>query len=251
MPNLSTRYLNLLKSALTDTLGTHTLSTNDGHDFNLTELLPNHPRFTGDDWPSFAHTMVGLKRLNQYQQAIETVVNDRIPGDIIECGCWRGGCAILAAAVLDVLGCTDKRIWVSDSFAGLPPPDVEADSDSPLHKFDYLAVSLAQVQAAFTRFGVNDKPVRYIQGWFKDTLPRFQGAPWSIIRADGDMFSSTMDILTNLYPGLSPGGILIIDDYFHIPACKQAVEQYRAENSITEEIVRIDAQGAYWRRKHP
>ena len=247
MNTIQTRYLNLIKSALTDTLGKFTLSTNDGTNVVLNNLLPDHPRWIGNDWPFLAHTMVGMKRLDQFQKAIEHVVANNIPGGIVECGTWRGGCAILAAAVLDVLGVRDRTIWVCDSFSGVPAPECVQDAAMVLHNYShYLGVSMDDVKAAFKRFGVNDDPVLYHAGMFKDSLPGLKGGTWSVIRADGEMYSSTMDILTNLYHGLSAGGIIVIDDYFHIQACRQAVDEFRDIRGITAEIQTIDTQGCFW-----
>ena len=87
-----------------------------------------------------------------------------------------------------------------------------------------------------------------LEGWFKDTLPTVADRTWAVIRLDGDMYESTMDALTNLYPQLSPGGFLIVDDYGFEP-CRQAVADYRAAHGIDEPIEEIDWLGAFWRRE--
>ena len=92
-----------------------------------------------------------------------------------------------------------------------------------------------------------DERVRFLEGWFKDTLPTVRDHTWSVVRLDGDMYESTIEGLTNLYPGLSVGGFLIVDDYGFEP-CRQAVEDYRTAHGITEPIVPIDWLGAYWRK---
>ena len=91
------------------------------------------------------------------------------------------------------------------------------------------------MQRNFELYNLLDERVRFLPGWFKDTLPTIRDRTWSVVRLDGDFYESTMDGLTNLYPKLSVGGFLIIDDY-SIPACRQAVEDYRTEHGIDEPI---------------
>jgi O-methyltransferase len=91
--------------------------------------------------------------------------------------------------------------------------------------------------------------VRFLPGWFKDTLPPLTGRrPWSLLRLDGDMYDSTTVALESLYPDLSPGGFVVIDDYGAVPQCRQAVEDFRAAQGIEEELRTIDWTGAFWRR---
>jgi O-methyltransferase len=194
----------------------------------------------------FSDTLIGLSRLDQLEEAISNVVRDGIPGDIIECGVWRGGASIFARGVLAALGVTDRKIWVADSFAGLPAPSHEIDSD--LSKLKELAIPLEQVKHRFERYGLLDNQVDFIPGWFGNTLA---GAPverLSILRADADIFSSTVDILSALYPRLSSGGYVIFDDYGAFPDCRAAVHAYRARHGIQAEIQNIDGIAVFWRK---
>lgn len=200
--------------------------------------------------PPGAFTMMGRARLEQLRRCIEGVLADDVPGDIIETGVWRGGGTIFATAVLRAHG-SDRAVYVADSFEGLPPPDLDrypADSFSDLHTRDELAVSIDDVRRHFRGFGLLDDRVRFVKGWFRDTLPPLSGHRWAVIRLDGDLYESTMDGLRNLHPGLSPGGFCIIDDYGAYEACRDAVHDYRREHGITEPIERIDWTGAWWRR---
>jgi O-methyltransferase len=200
--------------------------------------------------PPGAFTMMGRARLDQLRWCIEEVIAGEVAGDLIEAGAWRGGATIFATAVLRVHG-SDRGVYVADSFAGLPPPDVTrypADAFSDLHTRDELAVSLDAVREHFRQFGVLDEHVHFIQGWFRDTLPALADHRWAVIRLDGDLYESTMDGLRHLHPGLSPGGFCIIDDYGAYEACRDAVHDYRRENDITDPIERIDWTGAWWRR---
>ena len=207
-------------------------------------------RSEGKDWPLSAHTMIGEKRLSHLRVCVEEILAKNVPGDLIETGVWRGGACILMRAILKAYGITDRSIYVADSFQGLPKPTHavdKQDSGNDFYKDQQLAVSLEQVQANFRAYGLLDDQVRFVKGWFRDTLPLLTVPSFAVIRLDGDLYESTMDGLVNLYPKLSVGGFLIVDDY-HIPACKQGVEDYRKKNSITEPIQPIDWAGVYWRR---
>jgi O-methyltransferase len=256
--SLRAAYLELLKLALCDLTGAHTLTVSRSGDGRATdqplftrELSKDELtlRATGADWPFSGLTMVGLQRLDDLQQCVETVVADDVPGDLIEAGAWRGGASILMRATLDALG-ADRTVWVADSFEGLPRPDESfpEDRELDLSWLDYLAVSRDQVQRNFERFGLGDR-VEFIEGFFEDTLPELTGRTWSLLRLDGDTYESTWVALEALYPGLSPGGYVVVDDYLLIAECRRAVDEYRHQHGITEPIERIDMVGVRWRRE--
>ena len=201
--------------------------------------------------PPWAMTMIGTRRMDNIEQCVRQALGDGVPGDLIETGVWRGGSVIFMRAILKAHDATDRTVWVADSFAGLPKPDAKrypADAGDRHWTYGALAVSLEQVRANFGRFGLLDDQVRFLPGWFKDTLP---GAPierLAVARLDGDMYESTMDALEALYPKLQPGGFLIMDDYGAVPACQRATEDYRNRNGIREPIVPIDWTGVFWRK---
>jgi O-methyltransferase len=128
------------------------------------------------------------------------------------------------------------------------PADAAEERKEAFYKFDQLAVSLEEVRENFRLYGVLDERVRFLKGWFRDSLPTAPIDSISLMRLDGDLYESTWDALINLYPKLSRGGYCVIDDYGGIPACKQAVEDYRKQHDIREPIVAIDTTGVYWRR---
>ena len=208
-------------------------------------------RADGKDWPETAETMIGLRRLDNLQHCVETVLDDQVPGDLIETGVWRGGATIFMRAVLAAHEVTDRTVWVADSFQGLPEPDAArypADEGDQHSTWDVLAVSADQVRANFERYHLLDDQVRFLEGWFSDTLPAAPIDQLGVVRLDGDMYGSTWDAITVLYPKLSPGGFLIIDDYGAVPGCAKAIEDYRTEHAITEPIEHIDWTGAFWRK---
>jgi hypothetical protein len=207
-------------------------------------------RENGLGWPINGYTMIGTKRLNNIQYCIEEIVKNGVEGDFIETGVWRGGACIFAKTLFDILG-ENRKVWVADSFEGLPKPNTELypeDAGDDLYSLEQLRISLEQVQNNFKHFDLLDDNVKFLKGWFKDTLPTAPIERLAIVRLDGDMYESTMDCLTNLYHKLSPGGFIIIDDYGVIPACKKAVHDYRDKHGITEEIINIDDSGYYWQK---
>jgi hypothetical protein len=208
-------------------------------------------RCTGLDWPSRAHTMVGLRRLDNLQDCVESVLQEDVPGDLIETGVWRGGACILMRAILRVYGVTDRLVWAADSFAGMPrvgPAGQSADEELATHEFNELmAVPVEAVKRNFGAYGLLDDRVRFLVGWFRDTLPAEPPGPLAVMRLDGDLYASTMDALTCLYPRLSVGGYVIIDDFILTP-CREAVEEFRDRMRITEPLREIDGVGVFWRR---
>ncbi|HEY7671558.1 MAG TPA: TylF/MycF family methyltransferase [Gammaproteobacteria bacterium] len=222
-------------------------------DVRLIRRVPDEKnRVEGRDWPALALTMVGVKRLDNLQLCVETVLKDGVPGDFIETGIWRGGAVILMRAILKAHGVTDRIVFAADSFEGLPKPDAAkypADSGDRHWTYDELAVSLEQVTANVARYGLLDDQVRFLKGWFKDTLPRAPIERLAVARLDGDMYQSTMDAIEVLYPKLQSGGFLIVDDYGAVEGCKRAIEDYRRRSGITEPIVPIDWGGVYWRKR--
>ena len=209
-------------------------------------------RDLGRDWPSRAESMIGLARMYNLQECIASIIEDDIPGDFIETGVWRGGACIFMRANLAAWADTDRKVWVADSFEGLPKPDparFPADKGDELFKLGGLAVGVDQVKHNFRRYGLLDDQVEFLVGWFKDTLPVAPLDKLALIRLDGDMYESTIQAIEVLYPKLSPGGFCIIDDFgSHVSQAQQAVHDYRKEHGITEEIIDIDGTGAFWRK---
>jgi O-methyltransferase len=209
-------------------------------------------REVGQDWPARAESMIGLRRMDNIQNCIEQLVADDVPGDLIETGVWRGGACIFMKANLAAWGDTTRRLWVADSFQGLPKPNpalFPADEGDDLHKRGGLRVGVDQVRHNFERFGLLDDHVEFLVGWFKDTLPTAPIDQLALIRLDGDMYESTWQAIEPLYDKLSPGGFCIVDDYgSHASQAGRAVEDYRKAHGISDPVVDIDGFGAYWRK---
>ena len=205
----------------------------------------------GRDRRSPAHTMVGLLRLKNLRELAQRTIDLAIPGDFIETGVWRGGCCILMRGVLAANSVCDRIVYVADLFEGLPPPNPELfpqDVGDILHTISELAVPLDQVKANFDRYGLLDDQVAFVKGFFSDTLARLDAGPFALIRLDGDMYESTYVALELLYPKLSVGGFVIIDDYGAIEFCRKAVTDYRTKLRIADPIREVDWTGVWWQK---
>jgi hypothetical protein len=203
------------------------------------------------DLPPWPMTMIGSVRLKNVEKCVRDVLEAGVPGHLIETGVWRGGTTIFMRGVLRAYGVTDRSVFVADSFAGVPPPDVDAypaDAGTDLHLWPGLAVSAEEVRANFSRYGLLDNQVRFVEGWFRETLPTLRDLTWAVIRLDGDLYESTMDSLQNLYGGLAPGGWLIVDDYERAP-CRKAVHDFREREGIREPVVKVDWTGICWQKE--
>jgi O-methyltransferase len=206
-------------------------------------------RAVGHDWPPFAETMVGSARLANVRDCTTRALTDGVPGDFVETGVWRGGTSIFMRGVLAALGDPERRVWVCDSFEGLPVGTHELDAPMRLHEAPELAVGVDAVRAAFDRYRLLDDRVRFVEGWFRDTLPGLAAELDSIavLRLDGDYYESTMDALTNLAPLVPPGGFVLVDDYGGIEACARAVDEYRSAQGISAPLHEVDWTGVWWR----
>ena len=242
-------YLDLMKRVLTGTLEGR---EPDVEDWRFPQQFLEH-YIRGP-----AYTMVPLVRLDNIEHCLNDVLARGVPGDVIETGVWRGGTTIFMRALLKARGADERRVWVADSFEGLPEPDAEKfPNEARAHaskamatEFKHLAASRPEVEANFAKFGLLDDHVQFLQGWFKDTLPTAPIERLAVMRLDGDYYESTMDALTNLYDKLSPGGYVVVDDYGEDAwtYCAKAVDEFRQARGITAELKRVDPKCYYWQR---
>lgn len=266
-------YLDLLKKSLTGTLSDVTYAVvepipkNPVEDvvffpvrailtrlpFRLVRPVARATRAQGQDWPLAAETMIGDRRLDHLQRTIIDVLSRGVAGDLIETGVWRGGATILMRAVLKAYGDDGRTVWVADSFQGLPRPNTDrypADRGDRHYHARNLAVSLETVKQNFAKYSLLDEHVRFLPGWFSESLPSAPIDKLALMRLDGDMYQSTFEALECLYPRLSIGGCVIVDDYGNerLP-CRLAVDDFRAKHHIREPIEPIDWTGVYWLRR--
>lgn len=194
-------------------------------------------------------TMLGSRKLDTLRHCAEQSLRENIAGDFIETGVWKGGATILLAGVLQAYGNRDKKVYVADSFAGLPPPDEEKyplDKGDTHHTRADLAVGLDEVKANFARFELLSDRVVFIKGFFEESLPTAPIGNLALLRLDGDMYGSTITVLEQLYHKLSVGGFLILDDWL-LSGARQALLDFRDRVGITEPLYQ-DFSGVYWQK---
>lgn len=251
LPKGGELYLDLLKRSLTNTIFATEPDTNEDTLRYVNAAISHYQQ-------SSAISMLPLARMDNLQDCIRSVVADKVPGDLIETGVWRGGATIFMRAVLKALNVGDRVVWVADSFEGLPEPDAEKypleaksfRSAAMTKYYKHLASGLDEVKANFAAYGMLDDQVKFLKGWFKDTLPTAPIERLAIMRLDGDYYESTRDALVNLYDRLSVGGYVIIDDYGEDAwtYCRKAVEEFRDARGITDPLIRVDKPCAFWRK---
>ncbi len=270
-------YLKLLKNALTNLLyPEHELRIRHllGHEkpssqLELSRLLRDIRLLQPEKWSEaiaskqvggvlygevtrYSHTAIGIRRLENLQACAEAVFADGIAGDFLEAGVCQGGASIFMRALQVAFGQTGRQMWLADSFEGLPVPSAKPDID---HKLDWseplqpwLAIDLETVQEHFKRYELLDNSVHFLKGWFADTLPNAGVKQLAILRLDGDLYSSTLEVLEALYERVSPGGFVIIDDYAALKPCREAVDYFRRKNQILEPLRRVDWSCVFWRK---
>lgn len=201
-----------------------------------------------------AHSLLPDEAFQNIEYCVRQIQQKQIPGNFIECGTWKGGATIFMRGCLDAFDLPERCVYVADSFEGLPQPDPETHLiDAVLYELlkavGAFRVSLEDVRSHFAAYDLLDERVRFLPGWFHQTLPGFQ-EPLALIRLDGDWYESTQVALESLYPQLSPGGFIIIDDYFPVFGAKRAVDEFRAQNAIQAELVPVTHQIHFWQKPH-
>jgi len=199
-------------------------------------------------------TMTSPERILALRDAVKHVSRHRIPGAIVECGVWRGGS--MMAAALTLLASGDRRqLWLFDTFEGMSPP---AEADRDVHGTDAAALLSAEdratgdtwcysplddVKANVLATGYPESLVHFVPGRVEDTIPGTAPEQIAILRLDTDWYESTKHELEHLYPRLSPGGVLIIDDYGHWQGARRAVDEYIEATGAQLFLSRIDYTG--------
>jgi O-methyltransferase len=200
-------------------------------------------------------TMTSPERICALVQAVEYTVRNDIPGDIVECGVWRGGSMMAIAQTLLSLERTERTLFLFDTFDGMPPA---ADVDRNLRgeraaelmerqdRFTSWAWAVAQIDEVRDNLRSTHYPaerIKYVKGRVEDTIPARAPARIALLRLDTDWYASTRHELQHLFPRLSPGGVLIIDDYGHWQGARRAVDEYIEEHRVPLLLGRIDYTG--------
>lgn len=203
-----------------------------------------------------AYTMTSIERMHGLWASVRHIVRHAIPGDLVECGVWRGGSSMLIARTLLSLGEPQRRLWLYDTFAGMTEPserDVEytgrrivqgwdrirGDRESP-----YFALSgLPEVRANMSSTGYPDSLIAYAVGPVEETIPTTAPEQIALLRLDTDWYESTRHELEHLWPRVHIGGVMIVDDYGHWVGAREAVDEYFTGRGDAPLLVRLDYSG--------
>jgi hypothetical protein len=195
--------------------------------------------------------MTSKERIFALCESVRYIVKNSIPGDVVECGVWKGGSMMAAAAILTKLH-AERKLWLFDTFDGMPPPtdaDVDyagkfaADRMSQEGKAKgrkWVYGALDEVRRNLKSTGYPDECISYVEGKVEDTIPAKAPGQIALLRLDTDWYESTYHELQHLYPRLAVGGVLIIDDYGHWAGARKAVDQYIEEKRLKLLLQRID-----------
>jgi len=190
-------------------------------------------------------TLTSPERIFALKNAVEYVIRNDIPGDIVECGVWKGGSMMAAALTLLNLG-AKRRLYLFDTFAGMTTPtlvDRDLFGNSQEHNVGTVNVSLEEVKENLRSTGYDEHLISYIKGPVEETLPANAPTTIAILRLDTDWYESTRHELQHLFPRLSGGGVLIIDDYGHFEGARLAVDEFIAAAKLPLLLNRIDYTG--------
>ncbi len=218
--------------------------------------LPDFDEGTTALWESVRpYTMTSKERIFALKQSVDYIVKHDIGGDIVECGVWKGGSMMAVAMILRELGVSDRKLYLFDTFEGMPPPAAidractgEAAADilaaSNKHTSNVWAYSsLEDVRQTLRSTGYDEGQLFFVKGRVEETLPLNAPERIALLRLDTDWYESTYHELVHLYPRLSVGGVLLIDDYGHWEGAKKAVDRYINENKVKVLLSRIDYTG--------
>ena len=200
------------------------------------------------------YTMTTIERLYALWSSVGYVCAARLPGDLVECGVWRGGSVMLMAHELARRGATDRELWLFDTFAGLPMPDAAIDIDIQGNRaidgwnartltdgntyWAYADETDVRRNMALTGYPADRQ--HFVAGMVEDTIPAQAPERIALLRIDTDWYASHRHLLHALYDRVVPGGVVIFDDYGHFTGAKRAVDEFRAERGIVTPLIRVD-----------
>ena len=197
------------------------------------------------------YTMTTPPRIYALARAVEHVAAREIPGALVECGVWRGGSMMAVALTLLRLGITDRELYLFDTFSGMTAPSDQDVKRSGERAADALAdegpdsdiwaiAPIDEVRKAVLSVGYPEERIHFVEGTVEETLPANAPEEIALLRLDTDWYSSTKHELVHLYPRLTRGGVLILDDYGYWQGARRAVDEYISENGLTLLLNRID-----------
>lgn len=201
------------------------------------------------------YTITSKDRMYALYKSVEYIVKNRIPGDVVECGVWRGGSMMLSAFTLLEMNNTERKLYLYDTFDGMSEPtDKDVDYKGrtakqfldryKLKRFsDYCRVPIEETRRNMFFTGYPKENIIFVKGRVEETLQQKNPAAIAVLRLDTDWFESTYQELKCLFPKLQPNGVLILDDYGHLKGAREAADRYFTENGTKILLNKIDYTG--------
>lgn len=204
------------------------------------------------------YTITTAPRMLGLVDAVRYCVHREVPGALAECGVWRGGSVLAMIFTLQDVGVSDRNIYLYDTFEGMTAPGEHDTSkiDPPasqlwdeahgrpwLQWFSEEVFSEEMVRRTVLSTGYPEERLHFVRGRVEETIPAQAPDRLALLRLDTDWYESTRHELLHLYPRLSDGGVLIIDDYGHWEGAKKAVDEYFSEHAKPVLLNRLDYAG--------
>ncbi len=223
---------------------------------NEKQLHPDlEPEFKELSAKVIPFTMTSVERLYSLYQAVKYIHQNKIEGDFVECGVWKGGSSMMAALTFKSFGDSSRKFLLYDTYEGMSEPtekDVDFKNDSAFKNWKKIKEektlemcynTLEEVEENMKATSYPSEKIQFIKGKVEDTIPAILPGKIAILRLDTDWYESTLHELKNLYPLLQTGGVLIIDDYGYWKGAREAVDQYFKEMGLFPLLHRIDHTG--------
>lgn len=195
------------------------------------------------------YTMVRNKNLLNLYRLAQAVNAAGVPGDFVECGVWNGGSSAMVNAGFRDSG-RPRASWLFDSFEGLPPPGENDGPEERRHYFEGMNKgSIYRVRQIFTGLGLPLDRVRFVKGWFEETLPHAEVERIALIHIDADWYDSVLTVLERLYDRVSPGGYVVFDDYGYWEGCDRAAHDFLTARGLPLSLLKpVGSMGAYFQK---
>lgn len=208
----------------------------------------------------FPFTMSSYQRVSNAYELAKLAEREKLEGSFVECGVWKGGVSAVMAYVAQKFE-SDRKVWLFDSFEGLPEPTKEDGQIAKEYSFGRDSGNLKTIKQCvsteedvrkvfFEVLKLNPGGICIKKGWFQNILPkeRQNVGKIAILRLDGDWYESTKVCLENMYDNVIIGGYIIIDDYSHWEGAKKAVHDFFSERKINPQLIKIDYAGVYFKK---
>ena len=191
------------------------------------------------------NTMVGPDRIQSLANLAQRLEDEQIPGDVVECGVYKGGTAALLARTA-THSRLPRTLWLFDVFSGMPP-STAADGPKAKPWVGNLKSSAPRVERLLRRTGADLSRVRIVAGLFQETFPTVRIPQIALLNLDADWYESVKLCLETFYDAVVPGGFISIDDYGAWPGCRQAVDEFFSARGLSFPLHAVDT--AHWFQK--